>query len=122
VTSKPLRHHDLKAWQLAIGLVKETYVLTSTFPKDEVYTLTSQMRRAATSVPSNIAEGAARLGAKEFVHFLAISRGSLSELETHLHIARELGYVSGSTGLDAVIAELFRVIGGLMESLRSKER
>jgi four helix bundle protein len=122
VTSKPLGHHDLRAWQLAIGLVKETYALTSTFPKDEIYTLTSQMRRAAISIPSNIAEGAARLGTKEFVQFLGISRGSLSELETQLHIARQLGYVSGVTELDTAITELFRVIGGLMDSLRSKEK
>ena len=122
MTNKPLGHHDLKAWQLAIGIVKETYVLTSTFPKDEIYTLTSQMRRAAISVPSNIAEGAARLGTKEFVQFLAISRGSLSELETQLHIARELGYVTKSTNLDVAIAELFRVIGGLMDALRDKNK
>ena len=74
-------------------LVRKIYALTQTFPKEEMFGLTSQIRRAAVSIPSNIAEGAARTGTKEFAQFLNISRGSLSELETQLLIAADLGYI-----------------------------
>jgi len=87
------KHHELQVWQEAMALVKEIYRITASFPKEEVYALTSQMRRAAVSIPSNIAEGAARNGDKEFLQFLAIARGSLSELETQLLIANDLGYL-----------------------------
>ena len=86
-------HKDLKIWQLGIELVKDVYKTTSTFPKDELYGLTSQLRRAAVSVPTNIAEGAARRGKKEFIHFLYIGLSSLSELETLLILAQELDYI-----------------------------
>ena len=76
------KHHSLLVWQEAMELVQEIYNVTALFPKEEVYALTNQMRRAAVSVPSNIAEGAARTGKKEFLQFLSIARGSLSELET----------------------------------------
>jgi four helix bundle protein len=75
---------------MAIQLVKLIYTTTASFPKEEMYGLTSQMRRAAVPVPSNIAEGAARGGTREFVQFLTMARGSLSELETQVLIAREL--------------------------------
>lgn len=76
-----------------MDLVEEIYKITALFPRDELYALTNQMRRAAVSVPSNIAEGAARTGSKEFLYFLSIARGSLSELETQLQIAERLGYM-----------------------------
>ncbi|MEW6354304.1 MAG: four helix bundle protein [Pseudomonadota bacterium] len=76
------KHHELRVWQTAIMLVKEVYKITADFPRDEVYGLTSQMRRAAISIPSNISEGAARTSVKEFLQFLSVARGSLSELET----------------------------------------
>lgn len=82
------KHHDLLVWQEALSLVKVIYRLTSQFPKEELYGLTTQMRRAAVSVPSNIAEGASRTGSKEFLKFLSIARGSLSELETQIARAR----------------------------------
>ena len=74
-------------------MVKEIYQLTSAFPQEELYGLSAQLRRSAVSVPSNIAEGAARSSKKEFLQFLSIARGSLSELETQVIIAKELGYV-----------------------------
>ena len=115
------RHHDLKAWKSAIRLVKGVYSATAAFPREEVYGLTSQMRRAAISVPSNIAEGAARGGTKEFLHFLGVARGSLSELETQLYLARELGYLDSTDDLEAEIEELFRMLGGLMSSLKGRD-
>lgn len=99
-------------------LVKDIYQITASFPKDEIYALTSQMRRAAVSIPSNIAEGAARTGDKEFLQFLSISRGSLSELETQLIIAKELGYMLESNEIMLKIDGLFGLLGGLMKSLR----
>ncbi len=112
------KHHDLRAWQEAMTLVKDVYQITASFPKDEIYALTSQMRRAAVSIPSNIAEGAARTGDKEFLQFLSISRGSLSELETQLTIAKELGYMLESNEIMLKIDGLFGLLGGLMKSLR----
>jgi four helix bundle protein len=87
-------YRDLIVWQRAMLLVKETYRVTKTFPRDELYGLTSQLRRASVSVPSNIAEGQARLSRKEFHHFLTQARGSLAELETQIQIAKDLDYVS----------------------------
>lgn len=112
------KHHDLRAWQEAISLVKDIYRITALFPKDEVYALTSQMRRAAVSIPSNIAEGAARTGDKEFLQFLSISRGSLSELETQVIIAGELGYLESTESILKKIDILFGLLGGLINSLR----
>jgi four helix bundle protein len=109
-------HHNLLAWQEAIQLVKATYTLTQAFPREEQFGLTAQMRRAAISVPSNIAEGAARSSKKEFVHFLVLARGSLSELETQLVISRELGYVRNSIHVDELVERVFRLIAGLITS------
>ena len=114
------RHHDLKVWQVSIQLVKEIYVVTTAFPNEETYGLVSQMRRAAISIPSNIAEGAARGGTKEFIHFLGLARGSLSELETQLYISKELGYVTNAQDVDSQIEEIFRLLGGLISSLKDK--
>ena len=77
-------YRDLNVWKKAIKLVKAIYKLTQTFPKEEIYGLTSQMRRSAVSIPSNIAEGQARRGNKEFSQFLYVSKGSAAELETQL--------------------------------------
>lgn len=89
-------HKDLDIWKLGIELVVEVYKLTDNFPKEEIYGLTAQMRRCAVSVPSNIAEGAARNSKKEYLKFLYISLGSLSELETQLIIAQRLNYLENS--------------------------
>ncbi|HET8609445.1 MAG TPA: four helix bundle protein [Burkholderiales bacterium] len=112
------KHHQLHVWQQAIVLVKSVYEATAKFPKEELYLLTSQMRRCAVSVPSNIAEGAARSGNKEFLQFLGIARGSLSELETQTLIAKELGYLPDDGALIEQIDNVFGLLGGLINRLR----
>jgi four helix bundle protein len=114
------KHHELKAWQEALELVKEIYRVTRNFPKEEIYGLISQMRRAAVSIPSNISEGAARGGDREFIQFLIIARGSLSELETQLLISKDLGYMQDVPGIQERIDKLFALIGGLLRSLRER--
>ncbi|GAB1255709.1 hypothetical protein NBRC116494_02110 [Aurantivibrio plasticivorans] len=93
-TEKVARKHEkLEVWQDAMDLVTRTYQLTASLPPTEKYGLTSQMRRAAVSIPSNIAEGSARGSTKEFLRFLGIARGSIVELETQLQISNRLSYV-----------------------------
>jgi len=111
-------HHDLLAWQQSIALVKVIYHLTASFPQSELYALTNQMRRAAVSVPANIAEGMARNSTKELLQFLTIARGSLSELETYLVLTRELGYASDTQQADTQVDRVFGLIGGLINSHR----
>src|SRR5688572_17975998 len=88
---------DLVAWQKGMALVTDIYRATEEFPSREIYGLTNQLRRAAVSVPSNIAEGKGRLSKKEFVQFLAKARGSLCEVQTQLEISSNLGYLSRDT-------------------------
>lgn len=108
-------HRDLIAWQKAVQLVTEIYRITRAFPRDELYGLTNQIRRAAVSVPSNLAEGHGRNSRKEFHQFVGHARGSLLEVETQLEIARNLGYLSESDAaiLLASASEVGRVINGL---------
>ena len=87
-------HRDLRVWQQSIDFVSSIYLMTRSLPKEELFGLVSQMRRAAVSVPSNIAEGYARGTDKEKIHFLRISSGSMSELETQLTLCLKLGYIS----------------------------
>ena len=101
-------------------LVKEIYRVTRDFPKEEMYGLVGQMRRAAVSIPSNISEGAARGGDREFIQFLIIARGSLSELETQLLISYDLGYLLDISDIQERIERLFSLIGGLLRSLRER--
>jgi four helix bundle protein len=108
------------AWQQAIQLVKTVYELSSSFPAHELYGLTNQARRAAVSVPANIAEGVGRQGNKERIHFLTIARGSLNELETYAVIARELGYVRDTKKLEEEIESVLALVGGLINSERRK--
>jgi four helix bundle protein len=105
-------HKDLDVWKEAITLVTEIYNLTANFPDSERFGLTSQMRRAAVSVPSNIAEGAARGTNKEYVRFLNISLGSLSEIETQILISKNLEYISSTkilTDLELIRAKLYKL-------------
>jgi four helix bundle protein len=93
-------HKRLEVWQESVALATHIYQVTELFPKTEVYGLISQMRRAVVSVPSNIAEGAARHSSKEFSHFLSIAGGSLSELDTQIEIACNLNYLSADLKLE----------------------
>lgn len=86
-------YHDLQVWQRGRELVKAIYILTKKFPKEELFTLASQMRRSVISVPCNIAEGYARHGTRDYVHFISIAIGSLAELETQLLLANDLDYL-----------------------------
>jgi four helix bundle protein len=108
-------HQKLEAWIRAIELVVDVYKGTEHFPKEERYGLTSQMRRAAVSIPANIAEGAGRHSKKEFAYFLSNSQGSASELETEIIIAFRLGYLDkeGVATLSAQIERIGRLITGL---------
>jgi four helix bundle protein len=112
-------HYKLEAWKLSRTLVLDVYKLTQTFPKEEMFGLTNQIRRAAVSIPSNIAEGAARTGAREFAQFLNFARGSLSELETQLLIATDLGYIKNDNPVFAIIDRVSRLITGLHKVVRS---
>jgi len=96
-------HRDLIAWQNAMEVVVEIYRVTKGFPKDELYGLTSQLRRAAVSVPSNLAEGYGRNSRKDFQRFVGLALGSLLEVETQLEIANKLAYIS-----DEALSDIFR--------------
>lgn len=112
-------HKDLDVWKNAISFVTDIYRVSHTFPSSEIYGLTSQMRRAAVSVPSNIAEGAARGSKKEFVRFLHISLGSLAELETQLLIATNLEYLENTDVLDSELLTIRKMLLGLIRSLKA---
>mgnify|MGYP001407137449 CR=1 FL=1 len=113
-------HRELRAWQQAMDLVERVYTLTGTFPQDERFGLTSQLRRAAVSVPTNIAEGFARHGSKELLQFLAIAGASLSELDTLLELATRLGYSTDSENLRKAVDEVSGLVMGLRASIRRK--
>jgi four helix bundle protein len=112
-------YKDLIAWQKAMVLVTEIYRVTRDFPGSELYGLTNQLRRAAVSIPSNIAEGQGRGGSREFERYLRIANGSQQEVETQLLIAANLGYLDGCIlpELIAKIAELGRILSGLRRSI-----
>ena len=115
-------HEKLEAWSLAMNFVVEVYRTTETFPKEEKFGLTSQIRRAAVSIPANIAEGAARKSDKEFIHFLSNAQGSASELDTELIIAHHLSYIPDGrfAELQAVLDKSGRLITGLSQHLQRK--
>src|SRR5579872_633619 len=106
-------HYRLEAWKTAMALVSTVYRASQSFPKEENYGLTSQLRRSAISIPSNIAEGAARYGTKEFAQFLNISMGSISELETQLLIAVDLGYLGADDPVFEQLEQVSRLLTGL---------
>ena len=112
-------YKDLIVWQKAMDLVVLVYQITSLFPKEELYGLTNQVRRAAVSIPSNIAEGQARKSTLEFKHFLSIARGSLAEVETQLLIAARLNYLTEEQFLPVldVHQEISKMIPALMSKL-----
>ena len=111
-------YRDLIVWQKAMDLVELVYRTSRCFPKDELYALTNQIRRAAVSIPSNIAEGQGRGGDPELLRFLRIAHGSLRELETQILIAQRLGYISvtDSAKSTEMAAEVGRLLNGLIRS------
>jgi four helix bundle protein len=113
-------YKDPIAWQKAMNLVDRVYKLTDRFPKREVYSLTDQIRRAAVSIPSNIAEGQAHFNNGEFLHFLRHARGSLAELETQLVIACRRTYATNAEVEEILKAadELSRILSGLINSIK----
>lgn len=113
---------DLKVWQAAMQLATAVYALTPSFPKFEIFGLSSQMQRAAVSVPSNIAEGHARDSTKEFLRFISISMGSLAEIETQIILANQLNYIEESklTELLELTGKVGRMLRGLQQSLKAK--
>ena len=115
-------YQDLKVWQLGMAISKEIYITTADFPRHEIYGITSQLRRAATSIPANIAEGHERTSTKEYLRHLSIAVGSLAECETFLYLAVELSYVNQAVSdrVFDMLNEEGRMIRGLQRSLRSK--
>lgn len=113
-------HYKLEAWKNAMDLVDQIYEVTSDFPNDEKFGLTSQMRRSAISVPSNIAEGAARNSDTEFAHFINIAKGSLSELETQIIIAKRQDYISDISEVIELIEKVSSQLAGLYKHLKNR--
>jgi four helix bundle protein len=115
-------HKKLEAWKRSFNLVKEIYQLTNEFPREEKFGIISQMRRCAVSIPSNIAEGAARNTNKEFLNFLHISLGSLSELDTLISLSKELNFISEEQELELLdkINIIGKLIFGLIKPIRIK--
>ena len=111
-------HEDLIIWQKSVLLVKLAYGLTRKFPDNEKFGLTVQMQRASISIMSNIAEGAGRNSKNEFRHFLSISQGSLSELDSQFYIAKELGYLSDIEKAKNLIIPLRIMISNLIKKLK----
>lgn len=113
-------YKDLDVWKKSIDLVKQVYSMTKSFPKEEIYGLTSQMRRCAVSIPSNIAEGKTRQHVNEYIQFLYIGLGSCAELESQIIIAKELGYLNNESQ-EKIIGELDyigKMFTNLIKSLR----
>ncbi len=115
-------HEKLDVWKRSIDFVVEVYRLTESFPLDEKFGLTSQIRRASVSIPANIAEGAARESDKEFVRFLSIAQGSTSEVETEMLIANRLGYITSQkhVAIKSSLDDIGRMITGLSKHLKRK--
>jgi four helix bundle protein len=112
-------YRDLVAWQKSIELARKVYIFTKLFPKDELYGLTSQARRASVSVPANIAEGHARHHRKEYVQFLGIAKGSLAELQTYFVLAEKLEFAEPSETEELIrdSEEVEKILAGLTNSL-----
>ena len=115
-----MNHKDLDVWKRAMDLVEQVYLLTSSFPSSEIYGLTNQLRRAAVSVPSNIAEGASRTGDKELLYFLNVATGSIAEIETQLLIGVRLKYVDQHNEIFDLITEVRKLLLGFRNYVRRK--
>lgn len=119
---KVKNYRDLLVWQQAIELVEKIYIVTAQFPKEEVYGLTSQIRRAAVSIPSNIAEGHTRDSLKEYLHFLSIASASLAEVETQLTISKRLNICNAETiePIEDLADKTLKMLRNLQRALREK--
>jgi four helix bundle protein len=117
-------HKKLDVWQASMRVAKMVYDLTSSFPSEEKFGLAQQMRRAAVSIPSNISEGAARQGKKEFKNFLSMAQGSLSELDTQLELAYILGFVGEEklNGISVILIRIDKMLTALIRSLKEKSK
>ncbi len=115
-------YRELIAWQRAVDLVEMIYRMTADFPKTEVYALTSQIRRAAVSIPSNVAEGQGRRTTRDFLYFLSVANGSLKEVETQIIVSQRLGFLDEhkKSKLIDLTTEVGRLISGLRKSLEQK--
>jgi four helix bundle protein len=122
--ARPKSYRDLIVWQKAMALARQTYALTESLPKREAYGLGDQMRRAAVSVASNIAEGHGRLSDLQFRHFLGNARGSLYEMQTQLELATDLGYFNKEKGAELMEQgwEVARILNGLLKALGPRSR
>jgi four helix bundle protein len=116
------RFRELRAWQLGMDLTERVYLLTNSFPKTEVYGLTSQIRRCAVSVPSNLAEGHGRTSGKEFLQFIAIAYGSVCELETQILLSHRLKYIEDIEleTISTLLTETSKTIRGLQKAIRER--
>jgi four helix bundle protein len=116
--NEKLPHHDLKVWQLGRDFATHVYEVTSAFPQVEQFELTRQLRRAAVSIPSNIAEGYARSSSADFLRFLYMARGSMAEIDTQFEVAERLGYLEDTNMFEVrgAFNELSRALQGLIDS------
>lgn len=115
-------HRELRIWREAMALAEMVYQVIAHFPDSERFGLVAQMRRAAVSVPANVAEGAARSSSKEFANFLSFARGSLAELETQIELARRLGFVGNSLAIHTQCDSCGRMLSALIASIRRRAR
>jgi four helix bundle protein len=115
-------YRELEVWQSGMDLAEDCYRVTKIFPKEELFGLTNQIRRAAVSIPANIAEGQGREHTKEFLHHLSIARGSLMELETHLMLSQRVGLIDQATTspLLAQTERISRMLSGLRKALEKR--
>jgi four helix bundle protein len=115
-------YRELKVWQKSFELCKSIYKITKKFPRKEQYSLTSQIRKSAISIPSNIAEGYGRGTTKEYIHFLYIAYGSICELETQILLSKDFGYISEEDKNDLLekVKEVERMLHALIKSLKNK--
>lgn len=115
-------YKDLEVWKVSMSLVTRIYEVARSFPTDEKFGLTSQIKRAAISIPSNIAEGASRKSTKEFIQFLYISNGSLSELETQIELAFNLKFITNTEDIFSKIKHIRRMLINLIHALKQKNK
>ena len=115
-------HKDLRVWQQSIEMVTSIYLMTQSFPKEEIFGLVTQLRRASVSVPSNIAEGYARGTDKEKLHFLRIASGSISEVETQLMLGLNLGYIDQEkyNELSETVTSVWKQLNSLISSIKNR--